>query len=115
MSNHLTNPTLVTSSSSIRSDSVISNLVNSSYFVNFVHHSTSTDLASIGYDDALVQEFSQVAGVELKLTEAIPRLAPSILKPPTLELKPLPENLKYAFLAPNEKLPIIIVKDLQLE
>ena len=52
---------------------------------------------------------------ELKLTEAIPRLALSILEPPTLELKPLLENLKYAFVAQNEKLPVIIAKDLQPE
>ena len=32
-----------------------------------------------------------------------------------MELKPLPKNLKYAFLAVNEKLPVIIAKDLQPE
>ena len=42
----------------------------------------------------------------------ISRLTSSIIEPPTLELKTLPENLKYAFLAPNEKLPVIIAKDL---
>ena len=90
-------------------------MVNFGYSVNSAHYSTSANLASIGYDHAFVQEFSQVVGAELKLTEAIPRLAPSILEPPTLELKPLPENLKYAFVAPNEKLLVIIAKDLQPE
>ncbi|XP_027337828.1 uncharacterized protein LOC113851515 [Abrus precatorius] len=33
---------------------------------------------------------------------------PSIEQPPTLELKPLPEHLKYVYLEPNEKLPVII-------
>jgi len=33
---------------------------------------------------------------------------PSIKSLPHLELKPLPSNLKYAFLAPLEKLSIII-------
>ena len=33
---------------------------------------------------------------------------PSIEDPPTLELKPLPSHLKYAFLEKSEKLPILI-------
>ncbi|KAK8952364.1 hypothetical protein KSP39_PZI003940 [Platanthera zijinensis] len=33
---------------------------------------------------------------------------PSILEPPTLELKPLPENLKYVFLGEDNTLPVII-------
>ena len=60
----------------------------------------------------IVLKFS---GAEAKLAKDEPRLAPSIQEPPALELKPLPENLKYAFLAPNEKLPVIIAKDLQPE
>ena len=32
--------------------------------------------------------------------------------PPTLELKPLPDSLKYAFLGPNESFPVIIASDL---
>ena len=100
---------------SIGSNSIISDLVNFGHSMNSAHHSTSDNLASIGYDDAFVQEFSQAASAQLKLTEAILRLALSILEPPTLELKLLLENLKCAFLAPNEKLPVIIAKDLQPE
>ena len=33
---------------------------------------------------------------------------PSVIKPPTLELKPLPSHLKYAYLGDNSTLPIII-------
>ncbi|XP_027351173.1 uncharacterized protein LOC113862282 [Abrus precatorius] len=55
---------------------------------------------------------NSITGAEIKPSEATQKLAPSILEPPSLELKPLPENLKYAFLAPNEKLPVIIAKDL---
>ena len=62
-----------------------------------------------------MQNFSQIVGAEVKPAEAVPRLAPSMIEPPTLELKPLPENLKHGFFALNEKLPIIIAKDLQLE
>jgi len=34
------------------------------------------------------------------------------VSPPALELKPLPNSLKYAFLGPNESLPIIMASDL---
>nr|GEU91114.1 hypothetical protein [Tanacetum cinerariifolium] len=37
---------------------------------------------------------------------------PSLEVPPTLELKPLPTNLKYAFLGPNNTLPVIVASDL---
>ena len=34
--------------------------------------------------------------------------------PPKLELKPLPDTLKYAFLGPNDSLPVIIASNLTL-
>ncbi|XP_071741306.1 uncharacterized protein [Rutidosis leptorrhynchoides] len=37
---------------------------------------------------------------------------PSLESPPTLELKPLPSHLKYAFLGTNGTLPVIIASDL---
>nr|XP_011463572.1 PREDICTED: LOW QUALITY PROTEIN: uncharacterized protein LOC101311565 [Fragaria vesca subsp. vesca] len=37
---------------------------------------------------------------------------PSIVKPPKLDLKQLPDTLKYAFLGPFESLPVIIASDL---
>ncbi|XP_073113079.1 uncharacterized protein [Elaeis guineensis] len=37
---------------------------------------------------------------------------PSIKEAPILELKPLPEHLKYAYLEPKETLPVIIASDL---
>ena len=41
------------------------------------------------------------------------RLLPSIVQPAKFELKPLPADLKYAYLEKNEKLPVIVAKDLQ--
>ena len=35
-------------------------------------------------------------------------LKPSSTEPPQLELKPLPNNLKYTFLEPSNTLPVII-------
>nr|URM60731.1 ZF-HD family protein [Gymnema sylvestre] len=43
------------------------------------------------------------------------RIVPSIQKPPSLELKLLPENLKYAYLEDGDKLPVIIANNLQPE
>jgi hypothetical protein len=42
------------------------------------------------------------------------KLLPSILQAPKLELKPLPNNLKYIFISNNNTLLVIIVKVLQV-
>src|SRR5438270_6094312 len=43
------------------------------------------------------------------------KLLPSIIEAPKLELKPLPEHLKYIFLGDEETLPVIIAADLSDE
>nr|GEU72870.1 hypothetical protein VITISV_032805 [Tanacetum cinerariifolium] len=54
--------------------------------------------------------------LELYLTdeneEILDIAEPSLEVPPTLELKPLPSNLKYAFLGHNNTLPVIVASDL---
>ncbi|GKB04503.1 reverse transcriptase domain-containing protein, partial [Tanacetum coccineum] len=51
---------------------------------------------------------------ELKLCEA--KTAKSLIdEPPEVELKDLPPHLKYAFLENNNKLPVIIAKDLSVD
>ena len=40
------------------------------------------------------------------------KLLPFILQAPTLELKPLPDHLKYVFLGEEDTLPVIIAKEL---
>ena len=50
------------------------------------------------------------------LTEIdVEKVKPSIEDSPTLELKPLPDYLKYIFLGPNNTLPIIISSKLDQE
>nr|GEV02375.1 reverse transcriptase domain-containing protein [Tanacetum cinerariifolium] len=51
---------------------------------------------------------------ELKIREAKSDKS-SIDEPPEVELKDLPPHLKYAFLEGDDKLPVIIVKDLSVE
>jgi hypothetical protein len=48
----------------------------------------------------------------LPLTSSTPPM-PSLKSPPKLELKPLPNKLKYAFLGSNNALLVIIASDLQ--
>ncbi|GJX34884.1 reverse transcriptase domain-containing protein [Tanacetum coccineum] len=59
-----------------------------------------------GIDDAAVRK-------ELKICEAKPDET-SIDEPPEVELKDLPPHLEYAFLEGNNKLPVIIAKDLSV-
>jgi hypothetical protein len=40
------------------------------------------------------------------------KFLPSILQTPELELKSLPDNLKYVFIGDNNTLPVIIAKSL---
>ncbi|GKE93344.1 hypothetical protein Tco_1574439, partial [Tanacetum coccineum] len=51
---------------------------------------------------------------ELKVCEAKTNKY-SIDEPPEIELKDLPPHLEYAFLEGDDKLPIIIAKDLSVE
>lgn len=50
------------------------------------------------------------------ITEITPtRMIPSVQQLPLLQLKPLPDNLKYAYLEEGDKLAVIIVNNLKLE
>nr|GFD58826.1 reverse transcriptase domain-containing protein [Tanacetum cinerariifolium] len=51
---------------------------------------------------------------ELKICEAKSEKS-SIYEPPEVELKDLPPHLEYAFLEGDDKLPVIIAKDLSVE
>ncbi|GJX80130.1 reverse transcriptase domain-containing protein [Tanacetum coccineum] len=52
---------------------------------------------------------------DILLLEAILNTKSLIDEPPEVELKDLPPHLKYAFLEGNDKLPVIIAKDLSIE
>ncbi|MCQ7416356.1 RNA-directed DNA polymerase, partial [Salmonella enterica] len=44
-----------------------------------------------------------------------PPIKPSLIEAPTLDLKPLPDHLKYVYLGESETLPIIVASDLMPE
>ncbi|XP_074283003.1 uncharacterized protein LOC141607548 [Silene latifolia] len=76
--------------------------------------------ASFGDEKLAPCEFGPVQELfflSSKLLEELPKekLVPSIVKPPTVELKPLPSHLKYAFLGNEETLPVIISSKLTKE
>ncbi|CAN6547477.1 unnamed protein product [Malus baccata var. baccata] len=43
------------------------------------------------------------------------KMLPSVVQPPTLELKPLPSHLRYVFLGEDETLPVIISSSLTVQ
>ena len=43
-----------------------------------------------------------------KVSASTNKPLPSVVQPPVLELKQLPDNLKYVFLAENDNFPVII-------
>ena len=57
------------------------------------------------------KSYSQFETLDTALSDR-PRLQPSLVEPPSLELKPLPSHLRYVFLGSNETLPVIIACDL---
>ena len=100
------------------------------------HMRDNEDCFTVDVIDSLVEEncnmnqiedFDELRGCEKNINEDAGELQPtniesksepslpSIESPPPLELKPLPDSLKYVFLGPNKTLPIIIVVDLTLE
>ena len=50
-----------------------------------------------------------------ELEDGQPKILPYVEKAPSLDLKPLPSHLKYAYLGERETLPIIVAADLPQE
>nr|GEU60351.1 reverse transcriptase domain-containing protein [Tanacetum cinerariifolium] len=62
----------------------------------------------------LIRNYLPEVRKELKICEAKSDKS-SVDKPPEVELKDLPPHLEYAFLEGDDKVPVIIVKDLSME
>nr|GEW27603.1 reverse transcriptase domain-containing protein [Tanacetum cinerariifolium] len=83
---------------------------------------TSSTLTPLGNSDFLLEEVDAFLAIEddptspkeLKICEA--KSEKSLIdEPPEVELKYLPPHLEYAFLEGDDKLPVIITKDLSVE
>src|SRR5262249_35550968 len=61
------------------------------------------------------KELTRKDGFEKLIKDEEAKLKPSIVEPPVLEMKQLPNYLEYAFLEENSKLPVIIASDLNGE
>ena len=89
-------------------------------------------LAHFGYNEFDIEKSIEEVNAMLELPplldhapwkskfESLPQLSseptlPSTEVPPKLELKPLPDTLKYAFLGPNDTLPVIVASNLTTE
>ncbi|GKB14736.1 reverse transcriptase domain-containing protein [Tanacetum coccineum] len=78
---------------------------------NYNHMTSNTELTSL---KVACDEYSQeVQGFSNSVAYAKP--SNTIDEPPEVELKDLPPHLEYAFLEGNDKLPVIIAKDLKDE
>ncbi|XP_071905713.1 uncharacterized protein [Coffea arabica] len=86
--------------------------------MKYPSNSNFSSVFSVSAIDPVVQEVFETDGrdeLEVALTkhlelETTPQVEvlPSVVQAPVLELKPLPEHLKYAYLGDNETLPVII-------
>nr|GEX84046.1 reverse transcriptase domain-containing protein [Tanacetum cinerariifolium] len=87
---------------------------------------TSPTLTPLGNCDFLLEEVDAFLAIEDEPTlpefyqlyldpEGAKSDKSSVDEPPTLELKDLPPHLEYAFLEGDDKLPVIIAKDLSVE
>nr|GEZ95852.1 DNA-directed DNA polymerase [Tanacetum cinerariifolium] len=80
---------------------------NPTPYYDLIISMTSPTLTPFGNSDFLLEK-------ELKIHEA--KSDKSLVdEPPAVELKDLPPHLKYAFLEGDDKLPVIIAKDLSVE
>ena len=82
------------------------------------HHQTIEGALSCGKQDRTNEQQGTKADVlMLRFPKASisAKIKPSIEEPPVLELKPLPECLKYAFLGQDNTLPVIISSQLEQE
>nr|GEY46787.1 DNA-directed DNA polymerase [Tanacetum cinerariifolium] len=72
------------------------------------------DMACEEYSQEVLGNYLSQVRKEVKICEAKTDKS-SIDEPPEVELKDLPPHLEYAFLEGNDKLPVIIAKDLSVE
>ncbi|KAM2312363.1 hypothetical protein ACFXTH_022773 [Malus domestica] len=73
------------------------------------NHATIVDM--VAALESLPQHFGKPP-ISIPIPISINKLLPSVIQAPILELKPLPNHLKYVFLGDKETLPIIVSSSL---
>ncbi|GKF51250.1 hypothetical protein Tco_0147717 [Tanacetum coccineum] len=68
----------------------------------------------LGFSNVIAKQYLPGVRKELKLCEA-KTVESSVDEPPEVKLKELPPHIEYAFLEGDDKLPVIITKDLKDE
>nr|GEX61632.1 reverse transcriptase domain-containing protein [Tanacetum cinerariifolium] len=101
------NPTLYYDSIDFATSSTLTPFENSDFLLEKVD-------AFFAIEDEPTSNYLPEVRKELKICEAKSDKS-SVNEPPVVELKVLPPHLEYAFLEGDEKLPVIIAKDLSVE
>ncbi|GJW33469.1 reverse transcriptase domain-containing protein [Tanacetum coccineum] len=96
-------------------EAITFNLDQTSRYTANYHHMTANriDVIELACEEYSKESryFHPESGEELKVVDAKSKF----VKPPEVELKDLPPHLEYAFLEGDDKLPVIIAKDLKDE
>ncbi|KAB2609977.1 S ribonuclease [Pyrus ussuriensis x Pyrus communis] len=98
----------------LHEDALETILTNAPHGTNLYYHVVSFDDEVIETVAAL-ESLPQLNGKSpspISIPVSTNKLLPSIEQPPTLELKPLPNHLKYVFLGEQDTLPIIVASSL---
>ncbi|CAL8161483.1 unnamed protein product [Prunus armeniaca] len=91
---------------------IVETLAHANFLANSTDDLLQIFLANLELQPATEEEALDIRHEVESLGSLIARIVPSIKKAPKLELKLLPEHLKYAYLGENDTLPIIIVATL---
>ncbi|XP_073033722.1 uncharacterized protein [Primulina eburnea] len=101
-------------------DSIVQECFEETYGIDNFHMQAQLEVEgeiAEAWEIAETDEESQTVVPNLETEISIPhkKLLPSVLQAPKLELKDLPDHLKYIYLGDNETLPVIISKRLTEE
>ena len=80
-------------------------------------HGHSDEFCAVPFKEDVIETVAALESLPRHVGESPPlssisistnKLLPSVVQPPSLELKPLPDHLKYVFLGDDETLPVIV-------
>ena len=84
--------------------------------IELITNGAKANHEEIGEMVAALESLPQYVGkppIPIPIPISTNKLLPSVIQAPTLELKPLPNHLKYVFLEDKETLPVIVCSSLK--